>query len=52
MRVSQLAKILTLFPDWLRSLYQEEGQLFDCIEREGDMKDTQRNAQNVKKSFI
>ena len=39
-----MAKILNLFPDWWRSLNQEKGK-FECLEREGDMKDTQRNTQ-------
>ena len=33
--VSQLAKISTLFPDWLD---YEKGHLFSCIEREEDLK--------------
>ena len=46
-RVSQLAKIPRLFPDWWRSLNQEKGKLFDCIYREWELKDTQCNTQNV-----
>ena len=39
-RVSQLAKISTLFSHW--SLNQEKGYLFDCIEKKvEDLKDTQ-----------
>ena len=38
MRVSQLAKILTYFPDWWRSLNYEMGKLFYCREVEGDTK--------------
>ena len=41
-----MAKILNLFPDWWRSLNQEKGK-FECLEREGDLKDTQRNTQNA-----
>ena len=39
--------MLTLFPDWWRSLNKEKGLLFDCIEREGDLKDKLRNKQNA-----
>ena len=35
------------FPDWWILLKQEKVLLFDCIEREGDLKDTQRNTQNA-----
>ena len=44
--IPQLVKILTVFPDWLRLLNLKKGQLFDCIEREWDMKDTHRNTKN------
>ena len=46
-QIPQLPKITTLFPDWWRSLNYEMGQLFDCIEREGDSKDTQRYTSNA-----
>ena len=45
--VSQLAKLQTFFPDSEILFHQEKGLSFDCIEREGDLKDTQRNTQNA-----
>ena len=46
-RIPQLAKIATLFPDWWRILNLGKGLLFDFIEREGDLKDEHRNTQNA-----
>ena len=42
-RIQQLTKIPTLFPDCRISFNLEKGSLFNCIEREGDLKDTRRN---------
>ena len=41
-RIPQLAKITTLSRDWWRSLNEQKVLLFDCIEREGNLKDTHR----------
>ena len=45
--MSILAKISNLFRDWSRSLNYEKGLSFECIKREGSLKDTHRNTQNA-----
>ena len=45
--MSILAKISTFFRNWCRSLNYEKGLLFECMEREGGLKDTHRNTQNA-----
>ena len=42
-----MAKIQTLFHNCSRLVNQEKGSLFECREREGDLKDTHWNKQNA-----
>ena len=42
-----MTEIPTLFHYWLISLNEEKGQLFDCKEMNGDLKDIPRNRQNA-----
>ena len=44
-----MAKISTLFPDWWRIDHwiKKKEWLSECIERKGDLKDTQCNRQNT-----
>ena len=46
-RFHNLIKVLNLNPDWWLSLNQQKRLLFDCIEREGDLKNLHRNTQNA-----